>query len=802
MILNGMIDRKFRIILFLLFSNVFVGAQPSNIGIPFIGEYPKKQYQAGTQTWDIVQNEAGVVFFANNSGMLQFDGKKWRCFPLPNKTIVRSLAIDPSGFIYAGGQNEMGFFKPDEVGNWTFTSLKGLIGPEYNNFEDVWNIIVHDSGVFFLTNKYLFHYHNETITAYQSQSRFVFLGLLGDQLILQDTGLGLSLFNGQEFEYVPGSDRFQDGPLTGILPLASGKWLITTLYNDLYIFDGEAFSYWIPEASGFLKNNRIYSAAIFEDGRIALGTAQSGLLIYSSEGKLLYHLNRDEGLLNNIILSLLVDKDQHLWLGLDNGINYVLASSPFTQLFPDGKAQGAGYDVQVFGDSIYFATANGLFSAHWKSHYSPFKPEKFHQVVGTKGQAWGLDTFNNDLLLSHHSGSFLIGAAGAQKNYPEWGVWLFRRPKKNPELLLAGTYTGIAVYHQQNGHWTFRNKIDGFGESSRFLEEDHQGNLWVAHPYKGIFKVIPNEDFTTAVVTKYGAESGLASNILNHVFKINEQLVFCSEKGVFAYDAASDRFLPDTVFHQFFGENTGVRRLFKGKGEDIWYITEHEIGMLKVQDKVLMKEISKSALPTYIRDQLVDQFELVYPIDKNNVFIGTETGFIHFDPQGRSLAGSSFYGILNEITFTSEGDSIISRGIFYDGENVAFRQPAGKIPKFPHAMNAFRFEFSATDFTKPEALKFQFYLEGLEKDWSDWTSKSEKEYTNLSAGRYTFHLRALNALEQPSEELCYQFEISPPWYYSPGAKVFLCSCQPGLALFAVKISTAEILLPERKSRSV
>ncbi len=394
---------------------VLAVAQPSNIGNPFIRSYSKKQYLAGTQNWDIVQNSAGVLFFANNSGMLQYDGKNWSCFPLPNKTIVRSLAVDSTGIIYVGGQNEFGFFVPDGQGNWTFKSLRKFLPEQIGDFEDVWNILIHEEGVFFLTNKRIFIYWNGHISLFKSKDLFNFMGLLEVRILIQDTGQGLSLFNGNDFDFIEESGQFIDGPLTGILPVAEGEWLVTTLYNGQYLFDGKKFKPWKPEGNDFLENNRVYSSAIFEDGRIALGTSLNGVLIYSKEYKLLQHLDREDGLLNNIVRHLFVDKDQHLWVGLDNGINYILASSPFTRFSPDGKARGAGYDVRIFENNIYFATANGLFRTPWKSHYSAFEKNRFRQVAGSKGQAWGLDAFDNDLLLSHHAGSFLISAAGAIK---------------------------------------------------------------------------------------------------------------------------------------------------------------------------------------------------------------------------------------------------------------------------------------------------------------------------------------------------------------------------------------------------
>ena len=83
--------------------------QGQTIGVPFVESYSKEQYGYGTQNWDIEQGETGLMYFANNEGLLEFDGLAWNLFPLPNKTILRSILIKDN-LIYGGGQNEFGIY--------------------------------------------------------------------------------------------------------------------------------------------------------------------------------------------------------------------------------------------------------------------------------------------------------------------------------------------------------------------------------------------------------------------------------------------------------------------------------------------------------------------------------------------------------------------------------------------------------------------------------------------------------------------------------------------------------------------
>ena len=95
------------ILLILIFLNSGY-SQIKNIGVPFIRNYPKREYKAGTQTWGIAQDQKGFMYFANNEGLLVFDGVAWQLYKMPNTSITRSVHITDNGTIYVGAYNELG----------------------------------------------------------------------------------------------------------------------------------------------------------------------------------------------------------------------------------------------------------------------------------------------------------------------------------------------------------------------------------------------------------------------------------------------------------------------------------------------------------------------------------------------------------------------------------------------------------------------------------------------------------------------------------------------------------------------
>jgi DNA-binding CsgD family transcriptional regulator len=69
-------------------------------------------------------------------------------------------------------------------------------------------------------------------------------------------------------------------------------------------------------------------------------------------------------------------------------------------------------------------------------------------------------------------------------------------------------------------------------------------------------------------------------------------------------------------------------------------------------------------------------------------------------------------------------------------------------------------------------LEYSYRLKGFEENWSEWTKRTEKEFTNLPEGNYSFEVKVKNNLGQQSAVACYGFAMSPPWYWSIWAKMF------------------------------
>lgn len=732
--------------------------QSVNLGNPPVMNFSKKVYKAGTQVWDLTQDQHGVMWYGNNEGLLEFDGIHWRLHPLANRTIVRSVRAGTSGHIYVGGQDEFGYFAPERNGNLAYHSLRPLVPASEMRLGDVWNIAVRKEGVFFRTDHQVFRYFNQQLTPlFPSGSNLHFMGDWQGKLLMQDGSFRLFTFENEGLQPLTKPAEFKFGTISGILHFSPDTTLVTTIRNGIFYFDGNQFIPWKTQDDSFLKTNVIFCAGMLSDGKIALGTALNGLVTLDRQRRIYQHLNKKSGLQNNTVLSLYAPSHGGLWLGLDNGIDFVDVHSPFTTIYPDGELQGTGYSAEVFGGKIYFGTNTGLYATNWTNYYSPSERQRFSIVQQSEGQVWSLNILDKSLIMGHHEGAFEVKDLAAHKLTNLQGVW--KLVEYTQDRAIAGHYNGLAMFKKTPSGWVFESTLNGLNESSRILAKDSKGNIWMAHPYRGIFRLKVNSTLRELQADFFDQTQGLPSSLGNHLFQLGENIVFTGESGIYSYSYEQNRFVSDPGFEEIFGPKTQIRYLKQDQKGNIWYATDQETGLLRVENSALGKKVRRISIPE-LKDKLTVGFQFILPVDDQNVFIATDHGFTHFNPAAYFAQKDSILRlVLHEVRLKNGPDSLLFGGHLSS-------------QKFPEAVtltarqNSLIFAFSAADHPGSEFVRYSHFLEGADQEWSAWTAESDLLFSNLHPGDYTFHVKARDQHGIESPALAFRFTILPPWYAS------------------------------------
>ena len=126
-------------------------------------QFNQSTYQGARQNWCVSAGKNGNIYFANHTGLLEFDGTNWTLNKVPNQTIMRSVKVGRDSLIYTGGFMELGYWKQDNKGILTYHSLSGKAQHLFTNNIEFWNIAVEPGYTYFQSFNKILAYHNDSI---------------------------------------------------------------------------------------------------------------------------------------------------------------------------------------------------------------------------------------------------------------------------------------------------------------------------------------------------------------------------------------------------------------------------------------------------------------------------------------------------------------------------------------------------------------------------------------------------------------------------------------------------------------
>ncbi|WP_040397555.1 ligand-binding sensor domain-containing protein [Cesiribacter andamanensis] len=733
-------------------------------GIPLIRNFGTAEYGAGIQNWQMAQDSRGILYVANNFGLLEYDGTQWRMYGSPSGTKLRCLAIAPDDKIYIGSQGDFGYFAPDAAGSLQYTSLASQLPADKRNFDETWRIFQDRNTLYVCTFRYIFIYKDQQLHSILDPAAPLEPSFyVNHRLYTVVKGQGLMQYKAGSLELLPDGEKLAHSSISGIVPYNQQQLLITTFRDGVFLYDGQRLEPWQAPVAPLLEQAIINGALLLKNGHYAFGTQTEGLLITDQNGHIRYQLTKDRGFTNRTVLSLYQDANGNLWAGMNNGLSFVELSSPFRLLNEQSGLPGTGYTGLLRQDTLYLGTNNGLYRL-WGRQTAP------ELVPGSRGQVYSLAQWGPEVLMGHHVGPFRVGRQRAEPIGNLTGLWMYLPLKQNPRRAIGGTYNGLALFEQpaQGGSWRFKKQLKGFEESARVMEQAADGSIWMTHGYKGAYNIrLSSQGDSILQVKHYHQAHGFPSNILINVFRIENDLLFTAETGVYRYQPATDRFVLDEAFTRLLGPDNHIQIMQDDAFGNIYFIGDKEIGVLRKDP--LKGYIKETALFNRLQGLLNDDLESLSVLEDHTLLLGAKEGFVHYNPFVPQNEKPLFVTLLRSVRLSTQADSLL-----YGGHGKA----QATAPALPFEANSLKFAFASTAYEALSKPRYQFYLEPYEKSWSPWTLQSEKEYTNLPEGEYTFHVRSQNSLGQQSAEVTYRFSIRPPWYrtaWAYSAYVFMAS---------------------------
>nr|WP_315207787.1 triple tyrosine motif-containing protein [uncultured Flavobacterium sp.] len=717
--------------------------------LPPIVKYASTTYGAGNQNWMISQDQNHSVFFANNEGLLEFNGSNWELYPSPNETIVRSVKVIGTK-IYTGCYMEFGFWTRQANGKLKYTSLSKTIKTQILNDEQFWNILNYEQWVIFQSLDRIYIYDTKTgsfkIIAPKNNITKSFR--TKNAIYFQSINEGLFEIESGKGRLVSNNPILQNNRIVNVFAIDEGL-LIQTQLNGFYRLTGTVLTKFTTEVDFELASSSVYSSQLLSDGSFALGTVSNGIFILNNNGKIKYHINQNKGLSNNTALSLYEDADKNLWVGLDNGINCINLQSPIQNFVDDTGILGTVYTSKLYKGNLYVGTNQGLFYKNYLTN------DEFKFVNGTKGQVWSLFEYDGTLFCGHDSGTFVIENAVAKNIFSASGTWKFEIIPNQKGLLLQGNYYGISVLEKTNNQWSFRNKIAGFDYSSKYFEITNTLNVYVSHEYKGVYrleldgKLSKTKPFVTYKTPEKGKNASLT--------KFNNIIYYANKEGIFKLNEKTKQFSKDNLLSSVFEKDEYTSgKLIVDNSNKIWLFSKnyiHYFSLSKLSNQLKQNVIP---IPASLTNSMLG-YENITQISNSNYLIGTTDGYyvlnlneLSFKNHNVSISAIT----TNKLNESSENRSIQEEGSFkYDENNITINYT---VPEFNKYINA----------------EFQYLLEGFQEEWSEWSAKPTVNFKNLPPGEYTFKVRAKFVNSTLEDTAIYTFTVEKPWYLTNVALFF------------------------------
>jgi len=591
----------------MVLSRVFLSSAQEVL--PFVENYTKAVYQGDNQNWGVVQGTDGAMYFANNRFLLRYNGVVWEKYTLPNKTIIRSVFVDGSK-IYTGSYTEFGYWQRKN-GVLAYTSLskdKALFTGHSNN-EEIWKIFKSKDKIFFQSFNELFIYDFVSIKKVRIPFQISYCFQVSGQIYVASVKQGLFTFEQNQFKKVE-KWKVLDNKIVHSIEKQGSSIYIFTQKNGVFVETNGILQPWNHELNAKLKTESIITAKCINSYTLAIGTALNGVYLVDTRGQKVTNINKRNALHNNSILSINVDKEQNVWLGLDNGISHIEVSSPIALFTDNTGLLGSVYAVQPHGLGYLLGTNHGVFD--WQNN-------TLQPILGSQGQVWDIHKIENQYVIGHNDGTFLYQNGVYSKGNDLSGGWkLYKSTFDN--MYYQSNYSGIITYRDLTQLYKF-SRVPNINKPIKNIAQNKVREIWAVDNYRSLFKISFSEDFKTNSVENVSQKNGLTNDFGVKIFNFKNDLFFYINSTWYHYNAIAEKLEPNSLFNTHF---KGITDIISVDDREFLVLKDNRFFLIELKKGVFhWKEIPKK----YYEGRIINQDTKALKMG-NELLLNMDDGFL------------------------------------------------------------------------------------------------------------------------------------------------------------------------------
>lgn len=688
--------------------------------LPFVENYNKSNYQGDNQIWNVVQGNDKAMYFANNHYLLRYDGVIWEKHTLPNKTIIRSIMVEGDK-IYSGSYKEFGYWQRKE-GKMHYVSIsqKLQLFDEKDN-EEIWKIFKFKGAIYFQSFNGIFIYNGKKIHKIIFPFLISYCFVVDKNLYVASVEKGVFKLDGTKIARLKGWDVLKNTVVHGIEKHQEQVYVFTQK-KGIFIKENNNLKPWNNPLNETLKTAIINVAKFTKSNQLIIGTGNKGIYVLDLNSNTFKNIDRDNVLMNNSILSIGFDKENDLWLGLDNGIAHVEINSPISIFYDNSGILGSVYSVATTNKGYLIASNHGVFE---------YESSKFKMIPNTQGQAWNITKINDKYVIGHNDGTFCYDKGLFYKLNNVKGGWNLSKSSIN-NIYFQSTYSGVLVYDNAtnlNEHKIIRDVL----KPIKYVAQNKQNEIFAADNYRGLYRVLFDDNYKILKTENITQLSKIKNDFGVKILEFRKEILFLINSSWYTYNSLTNKLEKNQLFNENFKNISDV-------------IALNESHFMVLQDGILYHIYAKGnkfiwniIQEKYYKGKLINDNLKIFR-DQNNFLLNLDDGFISFqlkniNKQNIILKIEAFndQGLVhenNKIDFNSELRIHVVSGIY-----------GASKPNLFYKIN------DAKDFTP--------VMDGL------------IVLNNLSSGLHSVVIYKHDGVSY--EELSsFDFKVAQPWYFSFG----------------------------------
>ena len=611
-----------------------------------------------------------------------------------------------------------------------------------------------------------------------------------------------------------------------------------------------------------LSENVVYNLLLAPDSTVWAATDLGISVCAIKNGKKnIRVIDTKAGLPDNIVRSLRQDAAGNIWIGLqDKGICYIdkISGKVVVPAGTEGWQFGQVNDILPMKREIFIATEEfGIIEIHpglpALNRMMPVKGKNMHTVqqllLDRNEQVWVVADNTLSIANSNHFQIIEIP--------PVWQEAVKAIAVDTTGKIWFANKKGIFSKDNNNTPIEPLRGIRNIDYASIVsLYSDKNNTLWIGTYNNGLYRYTPG----TGNLVQYTSADGMVDNNIFSVAGIGDEIWFGTLGGAVKLDASQRRphfenftrknglsnnfiynVMVDSKDNKWFAtDGSGISKLGRdgfyhydtiaGLQKNIAYTTTEDIygniwftglnsGLFCYDGKSFTRYTIKDGLHDNEILNVVADFKgnllLSHPdgLELFNIrralftFYGAESGFENIKPQinawCRTPKGSILIGSGEKIIQYFPSDTRFTQLPQLVMNNVlVYFKPIGTTDntRFTYEENHITFDYAGLWYIHPEAVGYQYNLEGYSRDWIN-TKDHSITFPNLRPGNYVFRVKAsINDDYRYSPLLTYRFTIARPFWKTNWFGLLVLAAAASVIYFFVRLRIQFIHFEQDKEK--